>query len=136
MLVVRAVDDEASLALAAGAIANRLSTLTGWGIAYVMMVLVAGLRVAGFNSNTLLGWLEVGYFGVAKAVFIVLLASGICKATHGEQMLCGLSGSGRPIGHAALDEGVANVKNFTGVRESRAYPDSRFGFGETKMETV
>jgi len=57
MLVVRAVDDEASLALAAGAIANRLSTLTGWGIAYVMMVLVAGLRVAGFNSDALLaGW--------------------------------------------------------------------------------
>jgi hypothetical protein len=36
------------------------------------------------------------------------------------QLLCGLSGSERRIGHAALDEGVANVKHFTGIRENRA----------------
>ena len=48
-------------------------------------------------------------------------------------MPCGLSGSGRPIGHAALDEGVANVKHFTGIRENRAYPQCRLGFGQTKM---
>ena len=44
-------------------------------------------------------------------------------------MLCGQSGSGRCKRHAAPDEGVANVKHFTGIRENGAYPRGRLGFG-------
>jgi hypothetical protein len=51
-------------------------------------------------------------------------------------MLWGSPGSEKRIGHAAPDEGVANVKHFTGIRENRAYPRGRLGFEETKTATV
>jgi hypothetical protein len=35
-----------------------------------------------------------------------------------------MSGSGRPIGHAAPDEGVANVKHFTGISGKQSVPSA------------
>ena len=106
LLILRAVDDEASLSLAAAAIGNRLSALIGlWSyrILVANMILLPPVFMFVFFSDTpeYFGWkslvalaiaslgaallwaLEVSIFGG----LIFLLAPGICKSAFGRELL-------------------------------------------------
>ena len=98
-LIIRAVDDEASLTLAAGAIANRLTNLmfvSGAGLAFWIGTLIAPLILVQYwnhdlqdalrNYSALLFYVVIAFPAVS---FLLLAACGVFKAVYGRELLFG-----------------------------------------------
>jgi hypothetical protein len=98
-LIIRAVDDEASLTLAAGAIANRLTSLmfvSGAGLAFWIGTLLAPVILVQYWNddlqNTLQNHSAVAFYVVVAfpaISFLLLAACGIFKAVYGRELLFG-----------------------------------------------
>lgn len=98
-LIIRAVDDEASLTLAAGAIANRLTNLmfvSGAGLTFWIGTLIAPLILVQYWNHdlqdTLRNYSAVLFYIVVAfpAIFFLLLAAcGVFKAVYGRELLFG-----------------------------------------------
>jgi hypothetical protein len=90
MLVIRGVDDEASLSLAAGSIGSRLSFLTLVGVipgiyaAVVVFIMLSSLFAVGPESQVWMGGLMIGSFFGALIFFFV---PGAFKSFFGREFL-------------------------------------------------
>jgi hypothetical protein len=91
MLVIRGVDDEASLTLAAGSIGSRLSSL-------VLFSVIPGIYLLGITLFALLSWsgvwqdraellLIVMVYGCGFGALVCLFLPGICKSAFGREFL-------------------------------------------------
>jgi hypothetical protein len=91
MLVIRGVDDEASLTLAAGAIGSRLSS-------FVLLVLIPGVYMVGIVLLVFQDWsglseewagilFPIVIYGCAFAAFVCLFLPGMCKSVFGREFL-------------------------------------------------
>jgi len=89
MLVIRGVDDEASLTLAAGSIGSRLSSL-------VLFIVIPGVYLFGVAALALLDWsgiwrtefLFIGVlYGCAFVALACLFLPGMCKSAFGREFL-------------------------------------------------
>jgi hypothetical protein len=98
-LIIWAVDDEASLTLAAGAIANRLTSLmfvSGTGLTFWIGTLTVPLILIQYWNHDLQNALQ-NYSGVLFYVvvafpaisFLLLAACGVFKAVYGRELLFG-----------------------------------------------
>jgi hypothetical protein len=110
MLVIRGVDDEASLTLAAGSIGSRLSSL-------VLFIVIPGVYLFGVAALALLDWsgiwrteaLFIGaLYGCAFAALICLFLPGMCKSAFGREFLttafvCETAADSAPDTSARLD---------------------------------
>jgi hypothetical protein len=98
-LIIRAVDDEASLTLAAGAIANRLTNLifvSSAGLTFWIGTLLAPLILVQYWNEALQNALQnysavLFYFVVAfpAVSFLLLAVCGLFKAVYGRELLFG-----------------------------------------------
>jgi hypothetical protein len=112
MLVIRGVDDEASLTLAAGSIGSRLSSL-------VLFIVIPIVYVFGVALFALLDWsgvwkdqsellfLVVAY-GCAFGALLCLFLPGICKSAFGREFLttafvCETAADSAPDSSARID---------------------------------
>jgi hypothetical protein len=110
MLVIRGVDDEASLTLAAGSIGSRLSSL-------VLFIVIPGVYLFGVAALALLDWsgiwrteaLFIGaLYGCALAALMCLFLPGMCKSAFGREFLttafvCETAADSAPDTSARLD---------------------------------
>ena len=110
MLVLRGVDDEASLTLAAGSIGSRLSSL-------VLLVVIPGVYLFGVALLALLDWSGVWrsellflvvLYGCAFAALVCLFLPGMCKSAFGREFLttafvCETAADSAPDTSARLD---------------------------------
>src|SRR3954449_9376152 len=110
MLVIRGVDDEASLTLAAGSIGCRLSSL-------VLFVVIPGVYLFGLALLALLDWSGVWrtellflvvMYGCAFGALVCLFLPGICKSAFGREFLttafvCETAADSAPDTSARLD---------------------------------
>jgi hypothetical protein len=90
ILVLRAVDDEAALALAAGALGNRL---TRWitervlFLFYVVNPLIMTSAVLYFSNSPFLPYLAPMCLALISILFVLFLAPGICKSVYGKELV-------------------------------------------------
>jgi hypothetical protein len=110
MLVIRGVDDEASLTLAAGSLGCRLSSL-------VLFVVIPGVYLFGLALLALLDWSGVWrtellflvvMYGCAFGALVCLFLPGICKSAFGREFLttafvCETAADSAPDTSARLD---------------------------------
>jgi hypothetical protein len=110
MLVIRGVDDEASLTLAAGSIGSRLSSL-------VLFIVIPGVYLFGVAALALLDWSGVWrteflfiavLYGCAFAALACFFLPGMCKSAFGREFLttafvCETAADSAPDTSARLD---------------------------------
>lgn len=96
LLVLRGVDDEASLTLAAGSIGNRVTHFilgTLLPNAYQILAAVGTLLVvasmAGWTSQSAAGMVALGYGAVAFVAALVLILPGLFRSVFGRELLFG-----------------------------------------------
>lgn len=93
--VLRGVDDEASLVLAAGAIGNRIFRLA---VNYlrisvnVSFFIIFGLAIIRIRGSVAQDWLGAGFLAFPVVALVVVSLSGIFKSTVGRELFfCGLT---------------------------------------------
>ena len=136
ILVIRTVDDEAALTLAAGAIGNRLSRfLTKWlfrmffvlsTLAWIVMLplLVNEHLLPNHWKSPLLEdaltpmtVFEFYLLAIMSLAFASMLLPGLCKAFYGRELLFG-SGSCEINSHSAPDSVAAGLESQPGTASS------------------
>jgi len=96
LLVLRGVDDEASLTLAAGSIGNRithfiLGTLLPniYEILALLATLLAGAALAGWIPQSVAGIVALGYGAAAFLATIILALPGLFRLVFGRELFLG-----------------------------------------------
>ena len=96
LLVLRGVDDEASLTLAAGSIGNRithfiLGTLLPniYQVLALLATLMAGASAAGWIAPSLGGIIALGYGASAFLATVILALPGLFRLVFGRELLLG-----------------------------------------------
>jgi hypothetical protein len=89
LLVLRGVDDEASLILAAGAIGNRIFRLAANYLTIVVIVIFFfgfALAIIGIRGSGAQDWLATGLLAFPVVASGVIMLSGIFKSTIGREL--------------------------------------------------
>ena len=96
LLVLRGVDDEASLTLAAGSIGNRithfiLGTLLPniYQILALLGTFLAGAALAGWTTQSLTGMVALGYGAAAFLATVILALPGLFRLVFGRELFLG-----------------------------------------------
>jgi hypothetical protein len=89
LLVLRGIDDEASLILAAGAIGNRIFRLATNYLTIIVMAsffLILTLAILGIKNSVAQDWLATAFLAFPVAALGVVMSSGIFKSTVGREL--------------------------------------------------
>jgi hypothetical protein len=127
MLVIRGVDDEASLALAAGAIGARLTSLLLRKI--VPSIFLIGLALLAIFSSFLATWEPqvdetVWMYGCALVTLMLFFLPGLFKSAFGREFL---------LGAMVCDIAVDSVPDTSGLAQAITLPPvEAISFGEMR----